>query len=34
MPKLHQQEIEAFLASRSLCRLGCLDDEGYPYVVP
>jgi hypothetical protein len=34
MRKLSQQEIEEFLARPLLCRLGCLDDEGYPYVVP
>jgi len=34
MRKLSQQEIEDFLARPLLCRLGCLDDEGYPYVVP
>jgi Pyridoxamine 5'-phosphate oxidase len=34
MRKLSQQEIEAFLARPLVCHLGCLDDEGYPYVVP
>ena len=34
MPKLSRQEMEAFLARPLICRLGCLDDEGYPYVVP
>jgi Pyridoxamine 5'-phosphate oxidase len=27
-------EREAFLARGIICRLGCLDDDGYPYVVP
>jgi hypothetical protein len=26
--------MEAFLATDILCRLGCLDEEGWPYVVP
>ena len=34
MRKLSQQEIEDFLARPLECRLGCLDEEGYPYVVP
>lgn len=31
---MSQAETEAFLAGDPLCRLGCLDDEGWPYVVP
>ncbi|MEZ4832683.1 MAG: pyridoxamine 5'-phosphate oxidase family protein [Caldilineaceae bacterium] len=34
MPAMTQEQIDAFLHSDVLCRLGCLDDEGYPYVVP
>src|SRR6476646_6085559 len=34
MRKLSQQEIEDFLARPLTCRLGCLDEDGYPYVVP
>lgn len=34
MPTMTQEQIDAFLHSDVLCRLGCLDDEGYPYVVP
>jgi nitroimidazol reductase NimA-like FMN-containing flavoprotein (pyridoxamine 5'-phosphate oxidase superfamily) len=34
MPRLQQQQIEAFLARPLICRLGCIDDDGYPYVVP
>jgi nitroimidazol reductase NimA-like FMN-containing flavoprotein (pyridoxamine 5'-phosphate oxidase superfamily) len=29
-----QAEIESFLHSDVLCRLGCLDADGHPYVVP
>jgi nitroimidazol reductase NimA-like FMN-containing flavoprotein (pyridoxamine 5'-phosphate oxidase superfamily) len=29
-----QEEMETFLKGDPLCRLGCLDDEGWPYVVP
>lgn len=32
--KLTQEEIEEFLATDVICRLGVLDDEGWPYVVP
>jgi pyridoxine/pyridoxamine 5'-phosphate oxidase len=34
MRKFSQQEIEEFLAKPLVCHLACLDDEGYPYVVP
>ena len=29
-----EEEQVAFLAQGIMCRLGCLDDEGAPYVVP
>jgi hypothetical protein len=29
-----RSEREAFLTGGVICRLGCLDDQGYPYVVP
>ena len=32
--KMSQEEMEAFLAEGVIARLGCLDDEGWPYVVP
>ncbi len=32
--KMSQDEMEAFLAEGVIARLGCLDDEGWPYVVP
>lgn len=32
--KMSEEEIEAFFATDVVCRLGCLDDEGWPYVVP
>ncbi len=31
---MSQSEIAAFLAGRVLCRLSCLDDQGWPYTVP
>ncbi len=31
---MSQAEVEGFLARNPLCRLGCLDEEGWPYVVP
>lgn len=34
MPKLNDAELATFLDSDVLCRLGCLDEDGYPYVVP
>ncbi len=27
-------QVEGFLAGNPRCRLGCLDEEGWPYVVP
>lgn len=32
--RLRQEEIDAFLVGPVLCRLACLDDQGWPYVVP
>ena len=32
--KMSQAEVERFLAGNSLCRVGCLDEEGWSYVVP
>lgn len=34
MPAMTQAEIDEFLHSDVLCRLGCLDADGHPYVVP
>ena len=34
MPKMNGEERAAFLQSGTICRLGCLDEEGHPYVVP
>jgi hypothetical protein len=32
--RLDDDELRAFLAEGTIARLGCLDDEGWPYVVP
>jgi nitroimidazol reductase NimA-like FMN-containing flavoprotein (pyridoxamine 5'-phosphate oxidase superfamily) len=32
--RLDEEEISKFLAEAHLDRLACLDDEGWPYVVP
>jgi hypothetical protein len=32
--KLHPEEVDRFLSESHLARLACLDDEGWPYVVP
>ena len=32
--KMSEAEKTAFLKGASICRLGCLDDAGWPYVVP
>lgn len=32
--KMTQEDMEAFLATDVVCRMACLDDEGWPYVVP
>jgi hypothetical protein len=34
MPAMTQPELDAFLSSPVVCRLGCLDGDGWPYVVP
>jgi nitroimidazol reductase NimA-like FMN-containing flavoprotein (pyridoxamine 5'-phosphate oxidase superfamily) len=34
MPKLAQAEVEEFLAGPRICRLGCVDSDGFPLVVP
>ena len=34
MAGMNPNELEAFLNSDVICRLGCLDEAGYPYVVP
>jgi hypothetical protein len=34
MSGLSQSELDAFLSTDVLCRLGCLDEEGAPYVAP
>ena len=34
MPRMTPDEIMTFLAGPVICRLGCLDDDGHPYVVP
>jgi nitroimidazol reductase NimA-like FMN-containing flavoprotein (pyridoxamine 5'-phosphate oxidase superfamily) len=31
---LSPEEMSEFLSGKPFCRLGCLDDEGWPYVVP
>ena len=32
--KLTTEEMQEFLSGNPFCRLGCLDSEGWPYVVP
>ncbi|MEM7124894.1 MAG: pyridoxamine 5'-phosphate oxidase family protein [Chloroflexota bacterium] len=34
MPKMTDTQLASFFDSDVLCRLACLDDDGYPYVVP
>ena len=34
MAGMNQTELQAFLNTDVLCRLGCLDEDGCPYVVP
>jgi nitroimidazol reductase NimA-like FMN-containing flavoprotein (pyridoxamine 5'-phosphate oxidase superfamily) len=34
MTRMTHAELETFLAGPVICRLGCLDDDGWPYVVP
>tara|TARA_Y100000588_G_scaffold218796_2_gene232740 strand:+ start:3185 stop:3682 length:498 start_codon:yes stop_codon:yes gene_type:complete len=31
---MSKEEVAEFLSGNLLCRLGCLDDDGWPYVVP
>ena len=31
---MSKEEMEDFLSGNPICRLGCLDDDGWPYVVP
>jgi len=32
--KLSGEDMNKFLSGNSFCKIGCLDDEGWPYVVP
>ena len=32
--RMSDQEVKTFLDGPHLCRLACLDDEGWPYIVP
>jgi nitroimidazol reductase NimA-like FMN-containing flavoprotein (pyridoxamine 5'-phosphate oxidase superfamily) len=32
--KMTDKEIAEFLSGNPFCRIACLDDEGWPYVVP
>lgn len=34
MARMTAEEIDAFLAGPVICRLGCVDNAGWPYVVP
>jgi len=34
MTGMNETDLKAFLSTDVLCRLGCLDDEGHPYVIP
>jgi PPOX class probable F420-dependent enzyme len=34
MSAMNESEVATFLAQPIICRLGCLDDDGAPYVVP
>lgn len=34
MAAMTEAEMTSFLNSNVLCRLGCLDEDGHPYVVP
>ena len=31
---MSEREMDKFLAGNTLCRMGCLDNDGWPYVVP
>jgi len=32
--RLTEEEMQEFLSGNPFCKIGCLDDEGWPYVVP
>src|SRR5216683_2457972 len=32
--KMMEDEFAAFLSGNPFCRIGCVDEEGWPYVVP
>src|SRR6185437_11676165 len=32
--KMTEEELNEFLSGNPFCRIGCLDAEGWPYVVP
>src|ERR1700722_19945908 len=32
--KMTEEEMAGFLSGNPFCRIGCLDDDGWPYVVP
>jgi nitroimidazol reductase NimA-like FMN-containing flavoprotein (pyridoxamine 5'-phosphate oxidase superfamily) len=32
--KMSEDELAAFLSGNPFCRIGCVDEEGWPYVVP
>src|SRR5216683_1122597 len=32
--KMTEEEVAAFLSGSPFCRFGCIDDDGWPYVVP
>src|SRR5260370_32592222 len=32
--KMMEHELAAFLSGNPFCRIGCVDEEGWPYVVP
>lgn len=34
MARMTEEELNAFLQRPAICRLGCLDEQGWPYVVP
>ncbi|MCB0186791.1 MAG: pyridoxamine 5'-phosphate oxidase family protein, partial [Caldilineaceae bacterium] len=34
MARMTETELQEFLQTGTICRLGCLDPDGHPYVVP
>ncbi len=34
MARMTAEELRAFLSGPVICRLGCVDEDGWPYVVP